>query len=170
MDMLTLKVKDIEQLTSGIKKFVLQAPEAEELPSFSAGSHIDLYLENGLIKSYSLANDPSESNRYVTAILREANGAGGSLYMHLCGSFLENLQNSSSSFLETCISRAKPCAGTVRLRPSVSASQRNVGTPKHSSWDPNRVRAMQLSTPRTIHHSKHGKTGTNCIHILAINV
>ena len=41
-----------------------------------------MQLENGLIKSYSLANDPSETNRYVTAILREADGAGGSIHMH----------------------------------------------------------------------------------------
>ena len=82
MDTLTLKVQEIEQLTSGIKKFVFQAPNAADLPSFSAGAHIDLQLENGLIKSYSLANDPSETNRYVTAILREADGAGGSVYMH----------------------------------------------------------------------------------------
>ena len=51
MDTLTLKVQEIEQLTSGIKKFVLQAPDAADLPSFSAGAHIDLQLENGLIKS-----------------------------------------------------------------------------------------------------------------------
>ena len=82
MDILTLKVREIEQLTSGIKKFVLQAPDAADLPSFSAGAHIDLQLKNGLIKSYSLANDPRETSRYVTAILREASGAGGSLYMH----------------------------------------------------------------------------------------
>ena len=82
METLTLVVQEIEQLTSGIKKFVFQAPDAANLPSFSAGAHIDLHLANGLVKSYSLANNPSETNRYVTAILREADGAGGSIYMH----------------------------------------------------------------------------------------
>ena len=82
MDTLTLKVQDIEQLTSGIKKFTFAASDGSDLPGFTAGAHIDFHLEGGMIKSYSLANDPSESNRYVTAILREGAGAGGSKYMH----------------------------------------------------------------------------------------
>ena len=82
MNTLTLRVQEIEQLTPGIKKFVLEAPGSTDLPSFNAGAHIDLQLKNGLVKSYSLANDPRDTNRYVTAILREADGAGGSLYMH----------------------------------------------------------------------------------------
>ena len=36
----------------------------------------------GLVRSYSLANDPRETHRYVTAILREDEGGGGSKYMH----------------------------------------------------------------------------------------
>lgn len=82
MEMITLKVQEIDELTPAIKKFVFQAVDGGSLPSFSAGAHIDFHLETGMIKSYSLANDPSETDRYVTAILREESGAGGSLYMH----------------------------------------------------------------------------------------
>jgi len=39
-------------------------------------------LENGLHNSYSLANNPTERDRYVTAVLREKAGKGGSAYMH----------------------------------------------------------------------------------------
>jgi len=53
-----------------------------ELPQFDAGAHIEVILENGMRKSYSLANDPAEKGRYVTAVLREENGAGGSKWMH----------------------------------------------------------------------------------------
>jgi vanillate O-demethylase ferredoxin subunit len=52
------------------------------LPAFEAGSHIDIRTGNGLLRSYSLANDPTETNRYVTAILKEPEGGGGSKWMH----------------------------------------------------------------------------------------
>lgn len=82
MSELKLKVSDIRELTPDIKAFVLEAAESGDLPRWEAGAHIDFLLENGLRRSYSLANDPSEPGAYRTAILREANGGGGSKWMH----------------------------------------------------------------------------------------
>jgi vanillate O-demethylase ferredoxin subunit len=53
-----------------------------DLPNFSAGSHIDVYLPNGQIRQYSLCNDPSESHRYLIAVLRNDAGRGGSKSIH----------------------------------------------------------------------------------------
>jgi vanillate O-demethylase ferredoxin subunit len=52
------------------------------LPPFQAGAHIDIHTGNGLLRSYSLANDPTERDHYVTAVLRDPNGGGGSMWMH----------------------------------------------------------------------------------------
>lgn len=82
MQKLELKVVELQQLTTGIKKFEFVAADGSDLPPFDAGAHIDFHLDNGLIRSYSLANDPAENHRYVTAILREGAGGGGSLHMH----------------------------------------------------------------------------------------
>ena len=82
MQQLTLKVNKLQQLTSGIKRFEFVSPVGDDLPVFTAGAHLDFHLDNGLIRSYSLANNPEESNRYVTAVLREETGGGGSKYMH----------------------------------------------------------------------------------------
>ena len=82
MQQLKIRVRDLNQLTPGIKKFEFVAPDGKDLPIFTAGSHIDFYLDNGLVRSYSLANDPKETHRYITAILREYDGGGGSIYMH----------------------------------------------------------------------------------------
>ena len=79
---LLLKVTDIRELAPNIKMFELVAAGSTELPRFEAGAHIEVILENGMRKSYSLANDPAEEGRYVTAVLREENGAGGSKWMH----------------------------------------------------------------------------------------
>lgn len=56
--------------------------EGERLPAFSAGSHIDLEMRPGLVRQYSLCNDPDESHRYVLGILREPNSRGGSIAVH----------------------------------------------------------------------------------------
>lgn len=78
---IALKVAAIEALTSEIKKFELVAADGGSLPAFEAGAHIDLLTGLGVRRSYSLANDPADLSRYVTAILRETNGSG-SVWMH----------------------------------------------------------------------------------------
>ncbi len=62
--------------------FELVQEYGHPLPAFSAGSHIDVHLQNGLTRQYSLCNDPRESHRYLIGVLRDANSRGGSLAMH----------------------------------------------------------------------------------------
>jgi Flavodoxin reductases (ferredoxin-NADPH reductases) family 1 len=52
------------------------------LPSFSAGSHIDVHLPGGLVRQYSLCNDPTTADHYGIAVLRDAKGRGGSRAIH----------------------------------------------------------------------------------------
>lgn len=75
-------IKDIIPLTSQILGFELVAKNGSSLPQFSAGSHIDVYLENGLTRQYSLANCSTETNRYVIGVLNDLNSRGGSKYIH----------------------------------------------------------------------------------------
>jgi ferredoxin-NADP reductase len=76
-----LKVAQVRSLTPNIKMFEFTAADGGELPPFEAGAHIDIKTAHGL-RSYSLANDPKERHRYVTAVLREHSGKGGSRWMH----------------------------------------------------------------------------------------
>lgn len=66
---------------AGICSFELVAADGNALPPFSAGSHIDVHLA-GLVRQYSLCNDPAETHRYMIAVLREENSRGGSAAMH----------------------------------------------------------------------------------------
>lgn len=52
------------------------------LPAFSAGSHVDVHLPGGLIRQYSLCNDPAETHRYLIAVLRDPASRGGSNAIH----------------------------------------------------------------------------------------
>lgn len=60
----------------------LAAPDDGALPEFEPGAHIDLHLDNGLTRSYSLVNSPLERDRYVVAVQRDAGSRGGSRHVH----------------------------------------------------------------------------------------
>jgi ferredoxin-NADP reductase len=75
-------VAGIEEGGAGIKLFTLADPDQWELPPFKPGAHIDLHLPKGLVRTYSLCNEPADNTRYVIAVKREADGRGGSRALH----------------------------------------------------------------------------------------
>jgi ferredoxin-NADP reductase len=75
-------VEAIDDGGVGIKLFTLADPDHWELPPFRPGAHIDLHLPGGLVRTYSLCNDPIDSARYVIAVKREAEGRGGSVLLN----------------------------------------------------------------------------------------
>lgn len=52
------------------------------LPAFSAGAHVELHLPGGLVRPYSLCNDPAETHRYQLGVLRDPASRGGSAAVH----------------------------------------------------------------------------------------
>lgn len=77
-----MRVKRISYEAENINSYELVAPGGGDLAPFSAGSHIDVHLPNGMIRSYSLVNDQSERNRYVVAVNKDAASRGGSRLLH----------------------------------------------------------------------------------------
>ena len=65
-----------------ICSFELVPADGGVLLPFSAGSHIDVHLDGGLVRPYSLCNHPREVHRYLIAVLREPASRGGSRAMH----------------------------------------------------------------------------------------
>lgn len=65
-----------------IALFELEALNGGALPSFSAGSHIDVFLGDSLVRQYSLCNAPDTASRYEICVLREPASRGGSAAMH----------------------------------------------------------------------------------------
>lgn len=65
-----------------IATFELVSIDERPLPPFSAGSHIDVHLPNGLTRQYSLCNDPKEAHRYLIGVLRDPGSRGGSQSLH----------------------------------------------------------------------------------------
>jgi ferredoxin-NADP reductase len=78
----SLLLRQVRLEATAIHSFELVHPAGQDLPAFTAGAHIDLNLPGGLVRQYSLCNDPAERHRYVIAILKEENGRGGSRTAH----------------------------------------------------------------------------------------
>jgi phthalate 4,5-dioxygenase reductase subunit len=76
--LMPLRVTRADKIADGIHLFELRDAAGGELPPFTAGAHIGIRAPNGLLRKYSLCNDPAERDRYQVAIKREANGRGGS--------------------------------------------------------------------------------------------
>ncbi|MCY0386994.1 PDR/VanB family oxidoreductase [Robbsia sp. Bb-Pol-6] len=80
--LLHLLVRQIRFEAAGINSYELVDPAGAALPAFDAGAHIDVYMEGGLVRQYSLSNAPHERHRYVIAVLRDEAGRGGSKALH----------------------------------------------------------------------------------------
>lgn len=78
---LPLRVSRASAETPDVRRFELRTQDGTKLPEFSPGAHISVRTPNGLIRKYSLCNDPAERERYVIAVLREPSGRGGSVSM-----------------------------------------------------------------------------------------
>lgn len=77
--MLRLKVTETKPVAKDIQFFEFAAADGSDLPAFQAGAHVLVQVPNGLLRRYSLCNDPHESDRYQIAVKREAEGRGGSM-------------------------------------------------------------------------------------------
>ena len=77
----TTKILSINE-ENNVKIFTLVDPDSWDLPRFSAGAHLDVYLASGKVRQYSLCGDPENSGEYVIAVQKEEGGRGGSSEMH----------------------------------------------------------------------------------------
>lgn len=77
-----LQVAKVVTETNSIRRYELVDPEGKSLSPFEAGAHIHVHINDGLTRQYSLCNNPSETHRYVIAVLDEPDGRGGSHYLH----------------------------------------------------------------------------------------
>jgi NAD(P)H-flavin reductase len=79
---LQVRVRSVIYEAEDILRFELIDPQRHKLPAFSAGSHIDVHIAPGLVRQYSLCNDPAGAGSYHIAVLNEPAGRGGSKALH----------------------------------------------------------------------------------------
>ncbi len=88
---LTLTTRELETVArveakvsaaTGVTALTLRALDGQPLPRWEPGSHVDLVLDGVATRQYSLCGDPADQQNWRLGILRDANGSGGSLYVH----------------------------------------------------------------------------------------
>lgn len=76
-------VERITPVADGIVRLRLVAPDGRPLPRWTPGSHIDVECGSpDRSRQYSLCGDPADTHAFEIAVLREADGRGGSAWIH----------------------------------------------------------------------------------------
>ena len=134
-----VRVVSIQELAENIKEFKLAAIEASDLPALDPGAHISLRIpphdgHHELWKSYSLisfdtslAFHEQRQSSYTIAVLRDAEGQGGSVYLHdqtKVGDVLEILPTTNNFVLDTSHKNIRLLAGGIGITPLISMASR----------------------------------------------
>jgi ferredoxin-NADP reductase len=70
------------EAADGVVALTLRHPSGCELPGWRPGAHIDVLLDEGRVRQYSLCGNPAERRAWQIAVLREPAGRGGSALVH----------------------------------------------------------------------------------------
>ncbi len=125
--LMQVRIKRISYEAEGINSYEFVALGGGNLTPFAAGSHIDLHLSNGMVRSYSLVNDQSEQNRYVVAVNKDPASRGGSSFIHetlRAGDVVSISQPKNNFVLEENASHSVLIAGGIGVTPLLSMIRR----------------------------------------------
>jgi ferredoxin-NADP reductase len=79
---LDLVVTAKDHLAEGVVGLTLARVDGAELPSWTAGAHVDLVLRDDLTRQYSLCGAPDDRRALRVAVLLETESRGGSQFVH----------------------------------------------------------------------------------------
>lgn len=75
-------VQERRDVAEGVVALTLGRTDGGTLPPWSPGAHVDLTLDDGIIRPYSLCSDPHEQRTWRIGVLREPQSRGGSRHVH----------------------------------------------------------------------------------------
>ncbi|RNL84162.1 PDR/VanB family oxidoreductase [Halostreptopolyspora alba] len=78
----SLRVDRKVTVADDVVELTLTRPDGGRLPDWTPGAHVDLVLDDGLTRQYSLCGDRWDPRTYRVAVLREADSRGGSSFVH----------------------------------------------------------------------------------------
>ena len=77
-----VRVESKQQVADGVVTLTLRQIADSPLPRWSPGAHVDLILDGVPTRQYSLCGDPADHHLWRLGILRDAEGGGGSRFVH----------------------------------------------------------------------------------------
>lgn len=75
-------VHDARLVAADVMLLELRAADGSMLPAWEPGAHLDVLVQPGVERQYSLCGDPDDLSHYLVAVLREPDGRGGSEHVH----------------------------------------------------------------------------------------
>ncbi|MDL5159810.1 PDR/VanB family oxidoreductase [Actinomycetospora termitidis] len=76
-----LIVRDRRDEADGVVSLTLADPDGHDLPVWTAGAHVDVTVDDGVVRQYSLSSDPADRTVWRLGVLREPAGRGGSEFV-----------------------------------------------------------------------------------------
>jgi ferredoxin-NADP reductase len=76
-----VEIVDMKKEAEGIVSIYLAGVDGY-LPEWEPGAHIDLHLGNEVVRQYSLCNNPTDTDQWRIAVLKEPQSRGGSEFVH----------------------------------------------------------------------------------------
>jgi ferredoxin-NADP reductase len=77
-----LVVKRRDEVADGVISLTLAHPDGNELPGWTPGAHIDLLLDESLVRQYSLCSNPADPSSWRVGVLLAPDSRGGSQRVH----------------------------------------------------------------------------------------
>ncbi|MHA6626444.1 PDR/VanB family oxidoreductase [Pseudonocardia sichuanensis] len=81
-DVASVRVTAKRLVAEDVLMLELASPTGLRLRDWAPGAHVDLVLPNGMTRQYSLCGDRWDPFTYRVGVLREADGRGGSAFVH----------------------------------------------------------------------------------------
>ncbi|MDM0015205.1 PDR/VanB family oxidoreductase [Variovorax sp. J22P168] len=122
-----LRIRSARWEADHILGFRLEPLRGENLPAFTAGSHIEVSLQPGLKRSYSLLNDPAEQDVYEIGVQLDPESRGGSQHIHehwRPGQVIEVSEPRNLFSLDEDASHSILIAGGIGITPMLSMMER----------------------------------------------
>ena len=125
-DLIDVTIASKTMLTQDIAGFELTPVNGGNLPSFTAGAHIDVHLSTDMVRQYSIWNHPSETHRYCLGVLNEKDGRGGSAKMHelAAGDTLKISPPRNNFELSSAAKKSVLFAGGIGITPILGMAQK----------------------------------------------
>lgn len=113
----------VRDVAEGVREYELKPANNGRFPSFTAGSHIDVQIKEGLVRQYSISNSPKDHDRYMIAVKKDEQGKGGSRTLHetiAAGDTLKISEPRNLFPLGTSAKRYSLVAGGIGITPVLS--------------------------------------------------
>jgi ferredoxin-NADP reductase len=133
-DTMSLRVERSELVADDIRILTLVDSAGAALPAWEPGAHLELRLPSSRIRQYSLCGDVNDRYSYTVAVLRVADGRGGSIEIHdtaLEGQIL-SVRGAINRFRLVVASRYLLLAGGIGVTPIVAMAREL--SKREASW------------------------------------